>query len=174
MKSKLNIRFANRTDLPFIIDIYNQAIRSKNATGDLTEFSLEQRLDWFDKFDNEAHPIYIAEIASKVIGYCTILPYRPGREAMSSVAEISYYIDYSYHNQGIGSKILEYVIKDCNRIGKENLLAILLDINLESVGILEKFNFKKWGYFPGIININGKKCGHLIYGLKINKTQYAT
>jgi L-amino acid N-acyltransferase YncA len=170
MKSELKIRFAKRNDLPFIVDIYNQAIRSNSATGDLTEFSVEQRLDWFNKFDNEVYPIYITEIETKVVGYCTISPYRQGREAMSSVAEISYYIDYSYHNKGIGSKMFEYVIADCNRIGKENLLAILLDINPNSVGILEKFNFKKWGHFPDVININGKKCGHLIYGLKINKT----
>lgn len=168
--SDFKIRFAKRADLPFIVEIYNQAIRSNCATGDLTEFSVEQRLDWFDKFDHEVYPLYIAEMASRVIGYCTISPYRPDREAMSSVAEISYYIDYSYHNQGVGTKMLEYVIADCNRIGKENLLAILLDINPKSVGILEKFNFKEWGHLPDVININGKKCGHLIYGLKINKT----
>ena len=166
----IKIRFSKSNDLPFIVDIYNQAIRSNSATGDLTEFSIEQRLDWFNKFDNEVYPIYIAEIENKVVGYCTISPYRPNREAMSSVAEISYYIDYSYHNQGVGFKMLEYVISDCNRIGKENLLAILLDINYKSVRILEKFNFKQWGHLPDIINIKGKKCGHLIYGLKINKS----
>ena len=165
----IKIRFSKSTDLPFIVDIYNQAIRSNNATGDLTEFSVEQRLDWFNKFDNKIYPIYIAEIKKKVVGYCTISPYRTDRKAMSSVAEISYYIDYSYHNQGIGSKILEYVIADCNRIGKENLLAILLDINSKSIGILKKFNFKEWGRFPNIINITGIKCDHLVYGLKINK-----
>jgi len=166
----IKIRFAEKTDLSFIVEIYNQAIRSNYATGDLTEFTVEQRVDWYNKFDNEVYPIYIAEVENKVVGYCTISPYRPGREAMSTVAEISYYIDYLYHNKGIGSKIFEYVIADCNRIGKENLLAILLDINPKSVSILEKFNFKKWGHFPDIINIKGKKCGHLIYGLKINKT----
>ena len=169
MKPKLNIRFADITDLPFIIEIYNQAIRANGATGDLTEFTIEQRIDWFNKFDNETYPIYIAEIANRVIGYCTISPYRPGREAMSSVAEISYYIDYSYHNQGIGSSILEYVISDCNRIRKENLLAILLDVNPKSVNILKKFNFEQWGHFPDIINIKTGKCGQLVYGLKIGK-----
>ena len=169
MKPRLNIRFANISDLPFIVDIYNQAIKANDATGDLTEFTIEQRLDWFNKFDNETYPIYIVEIANKVIGYCTISPYRPGREAMSSVAEISYYIDYSYHNQGIGTSILKYAISDCNRIGKENLLAILLDINTKSVGILEKFNFKLWGHFPNIIVTKIGKCGHLIYGLRIDK-----
>jgi len=170
MKYELKIRFADRNNLPSIVDIYNQAIRSKCATGDITEFTIEQRIDWFNKFDNEKYPLYIAEIDSKVIGFCTISPYRPGREAMDSVAEISYYIDYSYHKRGVGTKLLEYVISDCNRTGKESLLAILLDINSMSVGILEKFNFEKWGYYPDIINIKGKKCGHLIYGLKINKT----
>ena len=169
MKSELKIRFANRGDLPFVVEIYNQAIRSKYATGDLTEFTIEQRIDWFNKFDNEKYPLYIAEIDSKVIGFCAISPYRPGREAMDSVAEISYYIDYSYHNRGVGTKLLGYVISDCNRIGKDSLLAILLDINQMSVDILKKFNFKEWGYFPDIINLKGTKCGHLIYGLKINK-----
>jgi len=164
----LNIRFANRNDLPFIVDIYNQAIRSKCATGDLTEFTVEQRIDWFNKFNIEKYPIYIIENETRIIGFCTLSPYRPGREAMDSVAEISYYIDYSYHNKGIGTKLLEYVISDCKRIGKESLLAILLDINPGSINILKKFNFEKWGYFPNIINIEGKKCGQLIYGLNIN------
>ncbi|MCK5857441.1 MAG: N-acetyltransferase [Bacteroidales bacterium] len=167
MKARLGIRFAKKDDLPSIVDIYNQAIRSKRATGDLIEFDVSQRVDWFDKFDSEIYPIYIAELEGKVVGYCTISPYRPGREAMSSVAEISYYIDYSYHNKGIGFEMLDYAIGDCGRIGKESLLAILLDINQESVRILEKFGFKKWGYLPDIINIDGAKCGHLIYGLKI-------
>jgi len=165
----IKIRFSKSTDLPSIVDIYNQAIRSNNATGDLTEFSVEQRLNWFNKFDNDSYPIYIADIENKIVGYCTITPYRPNREAMSSIAEISYYVDYSYHNKGVGSKMLEYVIADCNRIGKENLLAILLDINRKSVSLLKKFNFEEWGHFPNVININGKKCGHLIFGLKTNK-----
>jgi L-amino acid N-acyltransferase YncA len=49
MKSELKIRFANRNDLPFVVEIYNQAIRSGCATGDITEFTIEQRIDWFNK-----------------------------------------------------------------------------------------------------------------------------
>jgi len=167
----IKICFAKMTDLPFIVDIYNQAIRSNIATGDLTEFAVEHRKDWFNKFDSEMYPIYIAEIEKKVVGYCTISPYRPNREAMSTIAEISYYVDYSYHNQGIGSKMLEYAVSDCNRIGKESLLAILLDINTKSIVLLKKFKFKKWGHLPDVINIKGKKCGHLIYGLKIKRNE---
>ncbi len=170
MKKELIIRFSKITDLPFIVDIYNQAIRSENATGDMDEFRVDDRIEWFNKFDNNKYPLYVAEIGNVIVGYCTLSPYRKGREAMSSVAEISFYLDYSFHERGIGTALLKHAISDCNRIGKENLIAILLDINSPSIGLLEKFNFKKWGYFPDIINFNGKKCGHLIYGLKINKT----
>ena len=161
------IRFANIADLPFIVDIYNQAIRSRCATGDMQEFAVDERIEWFEKFDNNEYPIYIAEVDNRVVGYCALSPYRPGRKAMSTVAEISYYLAYSFHEKGIGTALIKYVIADCDRIGKKSLLAILLDINSPTIGLLEKFNFKKWGHFPGIIEIDGKKCGHLIYGLKI-------
>lgn len=170
MKKELIIRFVNITDLPFIVDIYNQAIRSRCATGDMEEFGVDDRIEWLKKFDDNEYPLYIAEIENRVVGYCTLSPYRPGRKAMSTVAEISYYLDYSFHGKGIGATLLKYVISDCDRIGKKSLIAILLDINSPTIGLLEKFNFKKWGHLPDIIEIDGKKFGHLIYGLKINKT----
>lgn len=172
MQENLKIRLANITDLPSITNIYNQAIRTKSATGDLTEFTVEQRIGWFNKFDNNTYPLYVAEIENNVVGYCTISPYRPGREAMLKTAEISFFIDFSFHKLGIGSSLMEYAISDCKRTGKESLLAILLDINTQSIAILKKFNFSQWGHFPNIINIDGRKCGHLVYGLEINKEKY--
>lgn len=169
MKREIKIRLAKLSDLPSIVDIYNQAIRSQFATGDLTEFDVEERQEWFNKFNKDKYPIYIAEINNNVVGYCTLSPYRPGREAMASVAEISYYVDFSFHGKGVGTALFNYAISDCKRIGKDSLLAILLDINNTSIRILKKFGFKQWGHFPNIINFNGKYCGHLVYGLKITK-----
>ncbi len=166
--SDLLIRTADNSDLPSIVEIYNQAIRSKKATGDLDEFSLSNRVEWFESFDKEKYPLYIIEFKGEVVGYCSISPYRKGRRALSSVAEISYYLDYSIHGKNIGSSLLQYVITDCKRIGIKTLLAILLDINEPSVGLLEKFHFKKWGFLPQIAQIDDEICGQFIYGLKIN------
>lgn len=167
MENELTIRLAQFSDLPSIVNIYNQAIITKRATGDTEEFCVNDRIEWFKKFDKDKYPLYIAEIANKVVGYATLSPYRPGRKAMSTVAEISYYVDYKFHGKGIGTALLKQVIADCKRLEKENLLAILLDINAPSLGLLRKFEFSEWGHLPDIININGTKCGHLIYGLKI-------
>ncbi len=167
INKELTIQFATINDLPEVVAIYNQAIRSRCATGDIEEFSVKDRIDWFHKFNNNTYPLYIAKIKNKIVGYCYLTAYRPGRKAMSKVAEISYYIDYNFHKKGIGTTLLKYVITDCKRLKKENLLAFILDINNSTIGILKKFNFKELGHLPLIIEIDNKKCGHFIYGLKI-------
>lgn len=171
MQNKLSIRFANINDLPCIVDIYNQAIRSKSATGDMDEFNLEERINWFSKFDADDFPIYVAEQNKKVVGYATLSPYRPGREAMNKIAEISFFLDYACRGLGIGSALLKYAIDDCDRLGKRTLLAILLDINPESIFLLKKFKFEEWGKLPKVIDFNGKICDHLIYGLNLKSVK---
>jgi len=169
MNSTPKIRLAVINDLPLIVEIYNQAIRSNTATGDMNEFTMEERVEWFNKFDPINFPIYVAELEDEIIGYATLSPYRPGRKAMNKIAEISFYLDYSNRGLGIGSALVGYVISDCERIGKETLLAILLDINTDSTTLLKKFNFEEWGHLPHIINFDGSNYGHLIYGLNLNK-----
>ena len=163
----MNVRLATIEDLSAIVDIYNQAIRSHSATGDMKEYLVEERTDWFKKFDSYNYPLYVAELYEEVVGYATISPYRQGREAMKQIAEISFFVDYSSHGKGIGTCLLTYVISDSKRINKNTLVAMLLDINTKSINLLKKFKFVEWGYLPGIINLDGAKCGHMIYGLKL-------
>ena len=167
MEIQANIRHATIEDLPAIVDVYNQAIRSKFATGDTEEYDVESRTEWFQKFDPDDYPIYVAEVDDHVIGYSTLSPYRSGRKAMKKIAEISFYIDYSHHGKGIGSALINQALEDCSRIGKETLLAILLDVNLSSVKLLEKFRFSRWGHFPGVVDFGDFQCGQLIYGLNL-------
>ena len=166
---ELTIRFGTIDDLPAIVDIYNQAIRSKIATGDTQEYQVADRVDWFKKYDRDHYPIYVAQLDAKVVGYCTMSPYRPGRKAMAKIAEISFYLNYDYLGKGIGSQLIEHAITDCPRIGKEHLLAILLDINTKSIGILEKYNFSKWGHYPTVVDLDGKVCDQVIYGVNLRE-----
>ena len=163
--SNIKIRFAQPKDHDAILDIFNQAVRAR-ANGFLTEETTESKAAWFEAFDANNCPLYVAELNDKVVGYCYLSPYRPGRQAMAKVAEISYYIDYNYHQLGIASALIEHTILDCNRLKKETLLAILLDTNLPSIAILEKYGFEKWGHYPNIIHMDDTVCGQLIYGLK--------
>ncbi|MGB1248827.1 MAG: GNAT family N-acetyltransferase [Chitinophagales bacterium] len=167
MKQQLSIRPATIADLPKLVKIYNSAIESRQSTGDLIPFTVEERKEWLAKFDSNSYPIYVGEIEEIVVGYVSLSPYRKGRQAMRKIAEISFYLDNDYLNQGIGSKLTDFMIANCQRIGIEVLIAILLDCNTASVALLEKFGFKKWGHFPPVIDFGNAKYGQMYYGREL-------
>lgn len=164
----MDIRFATYEDLNIIVDIYNQAIKEGNATADLEELISSEREGWFFEHTIDNYPIYIITLNENVIGWGSISPYRKGRGGLKETAEISYYLDYNFHGKKYGTRLIEYMIADCKRLAIKNLFALLLDINKNSIMILEKFGFSKWGHMPDVVNLNGIKCGHLIYGKKVD------
>jgi len=167
MKQNLNIRLAAKDDLPAIMDIFNQAIRSRNACGFLEETDIEERQAWFANHSKNSHPVYTAELNGKVVGYGSLSPYRPGRSAMRKVAEVSFFLDFNFHNKGVGTALLSHMIRDCPRLEIESLIAILLGSNYASIALLRKHGFGEWGRMPGIIDFKDRICDHLYYGLKI-------
>jgi L-amino acid N-acyltransferase YncA len=165
MDKHLHVCLATEADLPRLVEIYNQAISAGNATGDTLPFTVEERLGWFREHVPGQYPVYIYnDDEGQVLGYLSLSPYR-GRPAMQGTAEVSYYVDYAHHGQGIASALMERALADCPHLGKHVLLAILLEWNVSSRRLLEKYGFQKWGYLPEVAELNGQLCGHLYFGL---------
>ncbi len=165
------IRIAGPDDLPRLVEILNQAIATGKANAHSEPFCVETRRAWFDAHTPDTHPIYVCEDEEgQVVGYLSISPYR-GRPALARTGEISYYVDYDCHGQGIGSALMRYALGDCERIGKHMLLAIVLEGNTPSLRLLEKFNFEKWGFLPEVAELSGKLCGHWYYGRRITPSK---
>ena len=158
------IRFAQKEDLPAIVDIYNQAIPSHRSTGDTQPLRVEDRLTWFEEHRPEKHPILVAEVEGRVAGWCSLSAYRPGRAAFRFAAEISYYIASAYHRQGIATALVEHVLAACPALQIRHLFAIILENNQASLRLLEKMGFEQWGYLPRVANFDGTEIGHLYYG----------
>ena len=171
-RPKLVITWPNRNDLEAIVEIYNQAIRSGKATGHTKEFTRDGRWIWYRSHNKMTFPLYLMKYEKKVIGYGTLSPYREGRQAMSNIAEVSFFLHQDYQGKGYGKILLQYIINDCPRVNIKSLIAILLDVNRNSVRLLNKFGFEKWGHFPGVVEFPNKTCGQLIYGKKITKDDF--
>jgi phosphinothricin acetyltransferase len=163
----MNIRSAEETDYPQIVSIYNHAVDEKFATADTEYITVESRKEWFAQHSPQSYPIFVAEEKDQVIGWCSLSPHRPGRKALRTVAEISYYIHKEHRRKGVANSLITYTIKKAKEIGLKNLITILLDLNKTSIYILEKFGFEKWGHLPNIADINGIACGQFIFGKKL-------
>ena len=166
-----SIRIASQTDLPRIVAIHNQAIISGRANAYLQPFSVEARRDWFALHDPDEYPIYVSEQDGEVVGWLSLSPYRD-RPVLKRTVEVSYYVDYTHHGKGIGSELMQYALADCARIGKKVLIAIVLEWNAPSIKLLEKFGFEKWGYLPEVAEFDGRLCGHIYNGRKVQKNKW--
>jgi L-amino acid N-acyltransferase YncA len=162
-----NIRELNANDLNAVNEIYNQAVASKISTAHTEPVSMEERMAWFREHDPDQYPVYVWEENGMVAGWICFSPYRKGRQALRSTAEISYYVHRDYHRCGIGSALLEYAIERAPALKFKSLIAILLEPNIASIGLLGKYGFEKWGDMPGLAEINGREFNHQYYGLHI-------
>lgn len=163
----MEIRLANKEDLPFLLEIYNQSILSRRSTADLSPVRLEEKITWFEQHNSEKYPIFLAEVNGRVVGWCSLSAYRPGRMALRYTAEISYFIDQDFQRQGLATALIEYALADCPRLAIKNVFAIVLEVNQGSIRLLERLGFRKWGFLPRVADFDGKECGHLYYGLRV-------
>jgi phosphinothricin acetyltransferase len=163
----MEIRLARETDLTVINEIYNQAVRQRFSTAHLSELGMDQRRAWFSGHDPDRFPVYVACSEQSVKAWVSLGSYRQDRQALSHVAEVSYYVDEKARGMGIGSSLLEHAIQVAPKFGFSVLVAILLNKNPASIRLLEKYGFQSWGVMPGIALIDGQEADHLYYGLKL-------
>jgi phosphinothricin acetyltransferase len=130
--------------------------------------SVESRREWFESHSSPRHPIFVDETAAgQIRGWCSVSPYRPGRDALANTAELSYYVHSIARRQGVATALLDRVIVHCRCNGFKNLFAILLDGNTASISLLVKFKFELWGRLPKVAEIEGKEIDHLYFGRRI-------
>ena len=163
----MQIRIATEGDLPSINEIYNQAVKQLFCTAHLHPVDMQYRREWFLQHDPERYPVCVIHENEKVSGWVSLGPYRSDRQALDHVGEVSYYVDQACRGQGIGSLLMAHAIEIAPRFGLTILVAILMDKNPASIGLLEKFGFSRWGAMPGIARIGTETADHLYFGLKL-------
>lgn len=161
------IRFAHIVDLKSIVEIYNQAIDTRISTADLIHINPNDRKDWFNEHTPEQFPILVAEIDGQIVGWISLSSYRKGREGLRHNAEISYYIHNDFQKRGIGTNLMNNMLVLAKKLNYRNIFAILIDENIASIKLLEKFSFQKWAFLPNFVEIDGNIYNHVYYGLEL-------
>ena len=77
----MEIRQAQWEDLPFINEIYNQAVRRKFCTAHLVPVSLEQRKRRFRAHDAKRFPVIVVPAEEGITGWISLSPYRVDRQS---------------------------------------------------------------------------------------------
>ncbi|MGL4607148.1 MAG: GNAT family N-acetyltransferase [Eubacteriaceae bacterium] len=165
----MKIRLVEKKDYQRVLDILNEAIIERAYTAQLTKATMEARKEWFVGHSCPRHPMFVAEINGKVMGWITLTEFRAGREGFRYTSEISYYIDSEARGMGIGTKLMAHAIEEGKRLGFKNLIAVIFDSNICSINLAKKNGFELWGRLPQVVDIDGNEFSCDYWGLKLNK-----
>jgi phosphinothricin acetyltransferase len=157
------IRDAVEADLPAIVEIYNEAIRSRISTAQLEEVSVEQRLPWFHQHSATVHPLWVAEIDQQIAGWFSIHPYVE-RAAYRATAEISVYVSGEFQRRGVGKAFLEKAVADSPNLQIRTLIGCIQAHNEASVRLFFRAGFERWGFLPRVTRIDGVDRDVVIMG----------
>ena len=145
------IRPAELADSKEINRIYNYYVRASTCTWHLTEETLENRKNWF-KSRSPAHPVIVAELGDKVVGWGSISTYN-SRQGWAATVEDSVFVDPDFHRQGIGKRLLQALLKLAEELGHQSVIARISGEQDASIRLHESVGFKQAGLLQGV----GKK-----------------
>jgi phosphinothricin acetyltransferase len=147
------IRNAVETDLSTIVTIYNDSIPGRLATADLNPVTKESRIAWFHNRDFAERPIWVVEKEKVVVGWLSFQSFY-GRPAYHATAEISIYVSPSHQRQGIAQSLLQKAIANSPQLKLKRLVAFIFAHNQPSLNLFNKYQFKQWGYLPGVATLD--------------------
>ncbi len=160
------VRDAVRTDLPAIVDIYNQTIPGRMVTADTERITVESREKWFSEHSANHRPLWVIESEGEMAGWLSFRSFY-GRPAYEATCEVGIYISEHFRGKGLGQFFLQRAIDQCPSLGIKTLLGFIFGHNTPSILLFEKFGFSTWGHLPRVASLDGIERDLVIMGKRI-------
>ncbi|WP_313645115.1 N-acetyltransferase family protein [Pseudomonas sp.] len=144
-----SIRDALVTDLPGILEIYNDAVRHTTAIWNQTPVDLDNRQAWFEARAQQGYPILVTVDESGVLGYASFGDWRPF-EGFRLTVEHSVYVRADQRGKGLGPLLMKALIERARACGKHVMVAAIESGNAASVRLHEQLGFAVTGQMPQV------------------------
>lgn len=146
----LQLRASVEKDIPAIAAIYAHAVVHGTASFELTppvESEMSRRRSALLDAD---FPYLVAERGGAIVGYAYAGPYRP-RPAYRSTVEDSIYVAPGAQGTGVGRRLLERLIGECEARDFRLMVAVIGDVESHgSIALHRSLGFHMVGTIPGI------------------------
>lgn len=161
------IRKAEMKDLKELLEIYNYEVLNGISTLDLHPKSLEEWKKWFEAHNIDNHPLLVAEADHRIAGYASLSTYRE-KEAFQSTVELSVYVEASFRNRGVATKLMQSVIDLARQDENTHMIVSVITAgNQASEKLHEKFGFTYCGSLHEVGYKMGKYRSVDHYELKV-------
>ncbi len=147
--NSLKIRDADFTDLPQILDIYNEVIEHTTAVFSYEKHTLAMREEWFQSRQHAKFPIFVAEDKNEILGFSSYGPFRIW-PAYKYTVENSIYVGAAHRGKGLSKLLLQPLIDQAIRQQYHVIIAGIEASNLISIRVHESFGFAEVANFKEV------------------------
>ena len=146
----MKIRNLQKEDWPAVAEIYQVGMDTGIAT-------LETKVPDWETYDAKFLPAarFVAEDDNKILGWA-VLYQASKRWVYRGVAEVSIYVDLECTQKGVGSVLMETLIKAAEEEGFWTLQSNIFAENVASIRLHEKLGFRIVGVRERIGERNGE------------------
>ena len=157
------IRASRDDDIDAIASFYQQSVATGTASWEYDPPSVEEMAKRRHAVIANGFPYLVAEMDSRLVGYCYASTYR-ARIGYRFVVEDSVYVAPDMQGRGIGKMLLVALIGECEKLGFRQMIAVIGDSeNAGSIALHERCGFQHAGRFNGI----GYKFGRWLDSVKM-------
>ena len=144
------IRDAAEADLPWIVDIYNDAVRHSTATWNDQDVTLEDRREWLRQRRELQLPILVAVApGGAVLGYSSLSPFRAW-SGYRHTAEHGIYLAAAARGQGLGKRLLAATLERARQCRLHCVVACMCSSSEHSIRLHTSGGFTNVGYMPQV------------------------
>jgi phosphinothricin acetyltransferase len=147
----VHVRPATVDDLAAINDIYNHYVLESHVTFDLEPMAMTARRVWFSHYsDTGPHRLFVGEEDGRLIGFASSSPFK-SRPGYATSVETSIYLEPEAVGKGAGARLYEKLFDAIEGEDLHRAYAGIALPNPASVGLHERFGFKRVALFtePG-------------------------
>jgi L-amino acid N-acyltransferase YncA len=149
MTAEIKIRDATETDLPAILNIYNEVIVNTTAVYSEKPHTLQMRVDWFRERANNNFPVYVAELNGMIAGFSSFGHFRAW-PCYRYTVEVSVYVERSFRGKGISKILLGALIDRAKQMNIHAIIAGISADNQISIKLHESFGFREVAHFKEV------------------------
>jgi L-amino acid N-acyltransferase len=146
----MRIEDATDDDLPAVVAIYNEVIRTSTAIYREEPATLAERQVWNETRKTNGYPLLVARTDdTPVAGFATFGDFRPWPGYRFTV-EHSVHIADGHRGQGIGTALMGVLLERAAALGKHVMVAGIDADNAGSIRMHERLGFEQSGHLKQV------------------------
>ena len=142
-------RYAKDSDIPQLLEIYNDIILTTTAVFEYRPHTLEMRKQWFEAKREQGFPVIVAEEENQIVGFSSFGPFRNWAAYKYSV-ENSVYVSSHNRGKGIGKLLLAPLIGEAKQLQMHTIIASIEATNETSLRLHTSLGFEEVAHFKQV------------------------